>query len=289
MEADRPTHHKPAALTVARDLLFMLEQTAAISQERRIELKYMLDDQLALQVKQWAREHLGFDPHCTDEAGEHYDVDTLYLDTAQLDLYNRSGAAGRAKHRVRCYGNQPLIWLETKRKIKSTVYKNRTAIPHAELHTLATAVEGSSAVQGWCGRWFLDRINRRDLQPAVQVAYCRFVRAAVIDGRHLRLTIDSGLSAQRANGWAPATVDQGIRINAPQVLELKFYNRMPHLFKELLRTFTIPASGFSKYRTAVEACGLVASADRSPVAASDQGSRQVGQQHVDVTECFPCA
>jgi hypothetical protein len=43
------------------------------------------------------------------------------------------------------------------------------------------------------------------------------------------------------------------------VLELKFRNVMPSLAKELFYALPLVPASFSKYRTAVSACGLVPS------------------------------
>ena len=40
-----------------------------------------------------------------------------------------------------------------------------------------------------------------------------------------------------------------------EILELKFNDTMPLLFKELLRSFPLPVAAFSKYRTALTATG----------------------------------
>ncbi|QDT05388.1 VTC domain protein [Rubripirellula lacrimiformis] len=233
--------------------------TDAQIHDKRIELKYMLDASLSLQVQQWAREHLGIDRHCNETLGDSYDVNTLYLDTPDYDLFHRTGKAGRAKHRIRRYGDEKSLWIETKRKKQNVVRKNRTAADADEVLSQLSAPDDTSP---WCGAWFRDRVVDRNLQPAAQVHYRRFARTATFDGESLRLTIDSNLQASPAQGWLVAAASdphppsQRLQATDSQILELKFYNHMPHLFKELLRTFAIPATGFSKYRTAVQAWQL---------------------------------
>ena len=237
------------------------------NQDKRIELKYLLDEQLAQEVKAWARERLGCDPHCCESLVDSYDVHTLYLDTPTWDLYHRTGVVGSTKYRVRQYSHEKsnsheeTLWLECKRKKKDVVRKNRTAVP---------AMEAADRLSGqippdhtnWCGDWFLQRIADRGLRPAVQVHYRRFARTSTLEGESLRLTIDSHLQASPVSGWEDTLVRQHpngeLRKNVSpvQILELKFHNQMPWLFKELLRKFAIPASGFSKYRSAVDGCQL---------------------------------
>jgi hypothetical protein len=237
------------------------------NQDKRIELKYLLDEQLAQDVKVWARERLGRDPHCCESLVDSYDVHTLYLDTSTWDLYHRTGVVGSTKYRIRQYSHEETLWLECKRKKKDVVRKNRTAVPATEA---ADRLSGqlSSDHANWCGDWFVQRIADRSLRPAVQVHYRRFARTSTLEGESLRLTIDSHLQASRVSGWDDSLVrnqssgERRQNVSPVQILELKFHNQMPWLFKELLRKFAIPASGFSKYRSAVDGCQLLETAEQ---------------------------
>ncbi len=230
--------------------------------DQRIELKYLLDADLSQQVRQWARERLGVDAHCSDTFGDSYDVTTLYLDTPELDLFHRTGEIGKAKHRIRRYGDEPTLWVETKRKKSDVVNKNRTATNDGEVVARLSDLSDPTA---WCGSWFATRVSERRLQPTVQVHYRRFARTSTLGGENMRLTIDSQLQASAADGWNVASTSDAanqdrIRATDAEILELKFHNTMPVLFKELLMTFAIPVTGFSKYRTAVNAWNLTTSA-----------------------------
>lgn len=234
---------------------------------KRVEMKCRLDASLSDEVRAWAREHLGLDENCNSETGDSYDINTLYLDTVDLDLFHRTGKIGAAKHRIRRYGNDQTLWLETKRKKKMIVRKSRSAVFESDLYPrlLATgqtleggpathpAAEGNSSLDDWCGDWFMKRIVDRRLHPTIQIAYRRFARTSMINGENLRLTIDSQMRAGTTDGWRvnSDSSESYCQIDGGEILELKFHNKMPHLFKELLRTFPIPATGFSKYRTAV--------------------------------------
>ncbi len=252
--------------------------------DNRIELKYMLDASLSLEVRAWARVHLGVDAHCNssdtintadkgDLLSDSYDVNTLYLDTPELDIFHRNSDLGKAKHRIRRYGDEVTWWLETKRKKGNVVNKNRTATSADEVVARLSHLSDQTP---WCGDWFATRIIERRLQPTIQVHYRRFARTSTFGSESLRLTIDSHLQASSACGWLVASTSDKVnrrqRLNATnvEILELKFHNQMPHLFKELLRTFAIPATGFSKYRTAV---------------ALSVGAQSVGSAAQDVIGC----
>jgi hypothetical protein len=214
-------------------------------------MKFILDAALSCQVKDWARDHLGVDTNCFADGGDAYDINTVYLDTPELDLFHRTGIVGQTKHRIRRYGNEQLVWLETKRKKKMVVRKNRTVVFESDL----MARVGSDGAHTWSGDWFLKRVADRRLQPAIQIAYRRFARTSTFGGESLRLTIDSEMNARPIDDWSIASSSQNdlqhrLPFGEHEILELKFNNHMPHLFKELLSTFEIPETGFSKYRTA---------------------------------------
>ncbi|MEM6471195.1 MAG: polyphosphate polymerase domain-containing protein [Planctomycetota bacterium] len=229
---------------------------------KRIELKFRLEPNLSDAVRDWARDHLGVDENCQPDSGDSYSINTLYLDTAERDIFHRTGRIGAAKHRIRRYGSEQTVWLETKRKKKMVVRKNRTAVFESDYLSRSTGKYDDA----WCGNWFLDRVTSRGLQPAIQISYQRFARVATIDGREMRLTIDSEMKAgdvHACNAWNVASqsnsVDpSGVRYESVgfgdcEILELKFHDTMPPLFKKLLQTFTLPSTGFSKYRTAIRA------------------------------------
>ncbi|TWU35730.1 VTC domain protein [Novipirellula aureliae] len=227
-------------------------------QNKRIELKYLIDADLSQEIRAWAREHLGVDSHCDDAMGDSYEVNTLYLDTPELDLFYGTSKVGKAKHRIRRYGDNATLWVETKRKKSYVVNKNRTAASEEETVSRLTNLADQSP---WCGDWFAARIIERRMHPTIQVHYRRFARTSTLSTNHLRLTIDSRLQTSPANGWNVASTsdraNQSQRVSATdvEILELKFQNQMPHLFKELLRTYAIAETGFSKYRTSVK-CGM---------------------------------
>jgi hypothetical protein len=266
-----------------------LEQLA----DKRIELKFMLDEPLAESVMHWARQHLGVDAHCDSRWGDSYEVNTLYLDNDDFDVYYRREGVDGCKHRLRRYGHEHTVWLETKRKRNFVVHKNRTAVDEHEVARWREQVQlqetrtadpaltsqmraapeslhrqshcDNASTVAWCGDWFANRVVQLELKPVVLVHYRRFARTAYLGGESLRLTIDSEIEARVARDWSVATRDEGRQIEQVQqiggarILELKFNNSMPALFKQLLQAYPILATQFSKFRTAVNICCPVSS------------------------------
>lgn len=220
---------------------------------KRFEMKFRIDAEMSESVKTWARDHLGVDENCNAKCGDTYDINTLYLDTPEFDILNGTGRVGRAKHRVRRYGNEDALWLETKRKKKMVVRKNRTALHESDFAPQRQLDPNDVR----CDDWFVQRIAKRQLQPAAQIVYRRFARTSMLNGQALRLTIDSSMFASAVTGWrvprsSPMGTKPQMAFGDCEILELKFNGPMPHLFKMLLQEFTLPMSGFSKYRTAMQ-------------------------------------
>lgn len=242
--------------------------------DSRVELKFLIDRELADKLRDWARVRLAADPHAEPEGPQRdsYPISTLYLDTVDRDLFHRSGQVGLAKHRVRRYGDGATIWLETKRKRKDLVKKRRVAIGLTDWRRLLEEIEVASPTDvertsppdrlaglasdtsalDWQGTWFESRVTSRQLLPAAMIQYRRFAR---IGGEHagepFRLTIDRELSGQLCDQWRLPNGSSGTEPlpMADELLELKFTRTMPVLFKELLAKFPLVATGFSKYRT----------------------------------------
>jgi hypothetical protein len=226
-----------------------------MNEQRRIELKYPIAPELADQVRAWAREHLDRDPYGSGAHGDSYEVHTVYFDTPNLDLYRRSGAARRTKYRVRRYEDASCLWLESKSKKRSVVRKTRTMVDRQELMDRVKTEVSSPDCPGlaWHGEWFFERTSEIGMRPTANLTYQRFARTATLEGRPLRLTIDRQLRATHVACWEPIAMDSTSHpsLVVTEVLELKFSDFMPHLFKQLLLEFPLAGRGFSKYRTAM--------------------------------------
>jgi hypothetical protein len=72
----------------------------------------------------------------------------------------------------------------------------------------------------------------------------------------LRLTIDSDLSARAADGWqVPASLLDGQSLfDGQRIVELKFRETLPTLFRGLIQDLRLEPASFSKYRTSAAAC-----------------------------------
>ena len=228
--------------------------TSAIQKsEGSSEVKFLLADSLADQILARVRASLAPDPHADHLLGDGYRVNSLYFDTASLDVYHRFGSFGRRKFRLRRYGSEPRVFLERKSKARGLVRKRRTAVCETEL----TALEAAKADPIWPGQWFHRRLVTRKLTPKTQLSYERIARVGMTPEGAIRFTVDRHIRCRAAAGLSvPCLVDGAAILTGQSIVEFKFRIAMPALFKNLIHEFAIAPGSVSKYRLSVEACGL---------------------------------
>lgn len=216
------------------------------------EVKFLIDESRSQAVREWALRHLQPDPHSSPEFGCGYSVNSLYLDTPEFDVYRRGEGFRQRKYRLRRYGAESSVWLELKRKNDGQVRKRRTLVPDTQLPSRLLLPADDS----WEGRWFQQRLERLRLQPICQVTYQRFACVGLSVNGPLRLTIDSHLNCQPADGWAVPTtpLHSHLLLKHQHILELKFRETLPGSFRGLIEDLRLTVASFSKYRQSVEAC-----------------------------------
>jgi len=232
------------------------------SRARAWEIKFLLNPALAERVRGWARSRLRPDPNGQGPHGDGYQISSLYYDTEQLDVFHRRGSYGRGKYRIRRYGKSDWVFLERKLRTRRQLTKRRTMVELSDLDRLNEA----ETQNGWAGYWFYRRLRLRRLGPVCQLTYNRTARVAMTQYGPIRLTLDSHLRARPADS-AWFSVAGGTAFCGDQViLELKFRQTMPLLFKSLVEEFALNPSRISKYRLAAVALELDAPAPMIPIA-----------------------
>lgn len=226
-------------------------EVPSTDRQRRVELKYLVTPEQADLLRQWAATHLAVDPHCP-AGSEGYRITSLYLDTPALDIYHQRSEIINRKHRLRRYGNEATVWLETKRKKKSVVRKRRTALTGEQLSQVWQTAEPGPE---WTGDWFRQRVSQAQLRPTALVRYDRRAWQGESSTGTVRLTLDRNLTGQPATEWhLPEELSAGIPLlPGAEILELKFNDILPPLFRRLLLEQSLHPGGFSKYRTALAA------------------------------------
>ena len=230
---------------------------------RASETKFLVEPQMAEQIRRWARANLAADPHGAGPYADEYLTTSLYFDTANFDVLRRNGSYGRAKYRIRRYSSGDFAFLERKLRRPRLVAKRRTKVG---LDSLAI-LEAGEAPKAWSGEWFLRRLQARGLRATCQVSYHRTARGVIEDGGPARLTLDDSIHAHAIDG-VRFSDNLGVPISERRlILELKYRGYLPATFKRLIEEFSLSPSPASKYRYGMAAIGHTAT-DRDAVSES---------------------
>jgi len=236
-------------------------------QQQRFELKYIIKEDVALAVRDFVSGYLEIDEYGATLPNFSYPVHSLYLDSEDLHLYHTTinGDKNRFKLRLRFYDNRPEapIFFEIKRRMNNIIAKQRGGVRRDAVdwllaghlpepaHLVSRDPRQQVALQTFCK---LTQDIRA--KPKAHIAY---LREAWISSRDnsVRVTLDrvvrcepeplAHLSTRMAN---PVLV-----FGKEVVLELKFTDRFPDWFKQLVRVFGLMQCGAAKYVDGVTLAG----------------------------------
>jgi VTC domain len=219
------------------------------------ETKLLVDARLGDDVRAWARNRLGPDPHGSGPFRDQYGVVSLYLDTAAHDVYHRRGSYGRSKYRIRHYESDEAAFLERKLRTRLRLTKRRTRIPIEAVANLRLDDPDPTHP----AYWFFRRVLLRRLHPVCVIRYSRTARMADTPEGPVRMTLDTSVIAGATDRvtLSPDTVLP--LVDGQMILELKYSGVFPRIFKDLVDEFHLTPRPASKYRFAVQSLGLARS------------------------------
>ena len=225
------------------------------------ELKFELSQAEVLRMKAWADLNLHRDPHAGKDGS--YWVTSVYCDSPEFDVFHRSPGYRGSKLRMRRYGSAPFVFLERKFRRGDQVRKRRVEIHPEELPRLSEYMGGLKPELDWQATWFLEHALKKRVAPACRVGYRRAAYFGMSGKQPVRLTIDENLIGQPTRGWEAQPLLDGLDLMPGKaLLELKFHDTIPDLFRGLLPVLPMQAARASKYRRCVRLCGLAQ--DRVP-------------------------
>jgi VTC domain-containing protein len=215
------------------------------------EAKFVVDGSTGRRIREWARTHLDRDPHGGGPFADEYRTTSLYFDTDAGDVFHRRGSFGRAKYRVRRYGEDEVVFLERKLRKPGMLSKRRTVVGLDRLRCL----DRRRTDPRWDGDWFHRRLLLRQQKPVCQISYSRIARASSTLEGPARLTLDDDLRATTAR--EPQFSPEAGRLVLPRlmILELKYGHHLPAIFKRLVEELKLEPERASKYRLGMTALG----------------------------------
>ncbi len=235
-------------------------------QTQRFELKYLITEEAALQVRDFVQCHLNLDEYSTLHPNLSYPVHSLYLDSDHLKTYweTINGDKNRYKLRLRFYStdaNSP-VFFEIKRRMNSCIMKQRGGVKQAAVplllnghfpepqHMFSKSDKAFVAVQRFC-----ELMSTIQARPRLHIFYQR--EAYVNDNDSVRVTMDRHVCAEPNLHFSVKTEmhDPHYSYYPKVILELKFTDRHPTWFYDLVRVFDLMQCGAAKYCSSVQAIG----------------------------------
>jgi hypothetical protein len=236
-------------------------------QSQRFELKYIVEEHLALSIREFVRSYLEIDEFSASMPNLSYPVYSLYLDTPDLKLYHDTlnGSKNRFKLRLRFYENRAgaPVFCEIKRRMNNTIAKQRCgirweAIPGllsgrmpAPADLLSTEPKYIAALGN-----FFELSTQLGATPRTCLVYQREAWISRNDNS-VRVTLDRQVCTEASPGvFLDSQFINPVSIFGKQViLELKFTDRFPDWFGDLVRVFGLVQCSAAKYAEGVTLLG----------------------------------
>jgi len=259
-------------------------------QRSRYELKYIIQEPTAREVRGFARNHLMPDPYASVANHYSYNIYSVYLDDAGKSLMNQTleGLKNRFKLRVRFYDNDSShpVFFEVKRRVNDVIVKVRAKVRRDAADRLMRPFGGwpdrsdlaspdddrsFSALTKFC-----QLRDKLECGPSALVAYNREAWCSPEDDS-VRVTFDRALEA------APYDPDRTFRLVRDDdwikpimqypgvVLELKFTDRFPNWMRQMVRTYNLFRTSMAKYVT----CALAMAPDGTAVVRDVEAAREL--------------
>ncbi len=236
-------------------------------QFQRFELKYVIEEQLALGIRDCVRSYLDLDEHGATQPDFSYPIHSIYLDSPDLKLYHATinGDKNRYKLRLRFYENRPgaPVYFEIKQRMNNSIAKQRCRVradavrsllagqlPEPD-HLASHEPRELVALQRFC-----HLMNELQARPRTHVAYRREAWISRQDNS-VRVTLDRQIQTEpHPAPTPPARMMNPVPVFGEQVvLEIKFTGRFPDWFKELVRIFQLTQRSAAKYADGVTRLG----------------------------------
>lgn len=217
------------------------------------EMKFLVSEPLAQAIEASMRGALALDPHVDAALDNSYQLTTLYCDTAGYDVYYRVGRYRLFKYRIRRYGNAPLVYLERKSKRGYHVRKRRSMV---SLTDLARLDKSASSVGQW--GWYQRQLRRNGLAPVCLLHYRRRAYFGMGAEGPLRVTYDCDIRGALSNDFS-LQEPSGMQALLPGqvVVEFKYQQCLPSLFKQVMQALQLSPVDASKYRRCLEVAGAL--------------------------------
>lgn len=216
----------------------------------RHELKYFLNQEDYVLLRQRLNAAMEHDPHAAAAGGE-YLIRSLYFDDPADTAFREklSGVDSRDKYRIRIYNHSDaVIKLECKHKKDGYIQKLSLSLDRGEAEALMAGQYGFllSRPEPFARRMFME-FATKGLRPVVIVDYIR--EPFIFPLQDVRITFDKDIrTAFRAtNIFDPYLPTYPVIEGYDMVMEVKFNEYLPGYIRELMQVNSCARSAISKY------------------------------------------
>jgi len=236
-------------------------------QPQRFELKYLVNEDVALAMRDFVRSYLVPDEFASKSPTLAYPNHSLYLDSDDLRMYWDviNGNKNRYKLRLRFYDDNPAapVFFEIKRRSDNAILKERGAVRREYVrsllaghlpepgHLVSSNPKHLTALQNFCRL-----MHDCGASPKTHVCYLREAWMSLRDNS-VRVTFDREVySAPHTEPVITTHMANSVKPWGELViLELKFTSRFPNWFFEMVRLFNVMQCGVAKYAEGVAILG----------------------------------
>ena len=236
-------------------------------QLQRFELKYIIPQETALQVRQFVAAYLDIDEYGATMPNLSYPVHSLYLDSDDLFTYRATinGDKNRYKLRMRYYNEKPdsPVFFEIKRRMNNTIAKQRGGVRRSSVAAILAGqlptpgdMLSKEPKQFFAIQKFSELMMSIRARPTSHVFYMREAWISTMDNS-VRVTLDRDVYCEPdPTARLQTTMNDPVKpFGENVILELKFTTRFPDWFKELVRCFGLMQCGAAKYAEGIAVAG----------------------------------
>lgn len=232
----------------------------------KFEYKYRIPNELIPRLRARIMPFMQPDPHMAGYEDTGYTVRSVYFDTIHLTYYYEKveGLEVRKKVRVRGYNepvDDPVVFLEIKRKFNNKLFKNRAALGFSNLENILCTGDVSQYLipsgkrkMADDARKFMFHLASDNLKPTTKVMYERKALFGRFD-RTLRMTFDMNIRSDTCISCDSLFEEHHCIPIDPghSVFEVKFYSIFPSWLKPIIEEFNLSRQAYSKYTRGVDA------------------------------------
>jgi hypothetical protein len=236
------------------------------AQTQRFELKYLIKEETAQAIRRFVSCYLKPDEFAATLPNYSYPVHSLYLDSADLTTYQavQCGEKNRYKLRIRYYSdNDQTVYFEIKRRTNEVISKMRAKVRRDAVQGLLSGqppqlrhLAKPDGKQFVALQEFCRLMHMLGATPKSHVAYMREAWMSPVNNS-VRITFDRAVQCEPEFGSTLTTAlgDAVAPFDDRVVLELKFVDRMPSWFNEMIRLFGLVRGGAPKYAQGISLIG----------------------------------